>query len=545
MIIENSNGDTLNAEDTSRFVIDYGQNSPQPFRVAILCEGSDCPYGPADSGVLRAPLFLELCGKTIDATNNYYGSDTDFWTDKQRVPTGSTFGPNALKCTPGIKDADIVDQDGHVVKNINTDFIVDYRTSGPQLGVSIDIENLGNKISRFKIENTGDGTSPGYVRVGQSGLCVRDCGDFEPASTNTIMSYENTGTGYVNSVNEFISTDYGNCGFGATLCQVANQDFGELESSCGGDCPIGHVDQGSNADYIPRGEVIAGQAFSTDEEWPVGNINNPYFHVCDSSLEGYKEMDGKTVYSPGSNFGTNYFECRDYQWIPRQQCDPGFKWAEVDGEWMCDEKEPSRINVDFLNIQNLPYSEVESGYTTGFRILSSEAEKFENVYDAELQEVNAECWMGQNDQRPSDSSKKGVVTVDVDEFRTAFGLSNIWVLTDIPSRTGVDNETYSCVWGFAGYGQHNQYIYQGVNDYFLEAMDEEAISYFDYSQIQGIYQRNQDAYSNSLSWDYYVSLDERGYTAFGGPSPFNSPNEEYPYCPPDNPLYPDADIQCD
>jgi hypothetical protein len=52
------------------------------------------------------------------------------------------------------------------------------------------------------------------------------------------------------------------------------------------------------------------------------------------------------------------------------------------------------------------------------------------------------------------------------------------------------------------------------------------------------------AYSNSIDWEFYRN-DDRGYTPAKGPNPFTSPNEEYPYCPPDNPLYPQADIQCD
>lgn len=542
VLIENSDGDLINTSTTSQFVVDYGQNSPQPFRFAILCDGSECPYGPSDSGLLRDALFVGLCDQRIDATENYRGSDSDFWTDKKRIPTSGFLGPDGLRCTPGVKDFKIVDQEGHTVKNIGTDFIVDYRTTGPQLSISIDIENLGNKISRFKMENTADGGTPGNIRVAQSGLCLRDCGDFEPAQTNFIMSAENSGSGYANSINEFISTDYGDCGFGATLCKVANQDFKELESSCDGNCPIGHINQGSKADYIPRGEIIAGDTFSTDGEWPSGPIENPYLHVCDSSLDEYKNMDGKTVYSPGNNFDSNYFECRGSQWIERPQCQPGYIWSVVGGERGCYSKKPERINVDFLDIENLPYSELENEYTTGFKLPGEEAEKFEDQYDAELREVNAECWIGEDNQRPSSNAEKSVVTVDIDEFRTGFGLDDIWVLTNIPNRNAVDNETYSCVWGFYGYGQHGNYIYQGVNDYLLESMDEESLVY-DYSEIRAIYQRKEQAYSNTLSWDNYFRYDERGLP-LGGPSPFNSPNEEYPYCPPDNPLYPEADITC-
>lgn len=544
--IENSNGDILQAEDTSEFVIDYDQGSPQPFRVAIYCDGGDCPYGPRDSSLISNPLYLDLCGSRISTPN--YITDSDFKTDKLRIPVGGTFGPDGIKCTPGVKDVEIVDSetgDAHTVKDLGTDFVVDYRTSGPQLSVSIDIENLGDKIARFKIENAGDGKDPGQVRVGQSGFCVRDCGDFEEVKTNTILSpFQDDGQKYVDNIDDFMVRTYGNCGFGASLCDVANKDFKELQSSCGGSCPVGHVDQGSGADYIPRGEIIAGQAFSTDTSWPAGPLDSKQFHICDSSLDGFKSMDGKTVYSPGDNFNTDYFECRNDEWIPREQCQPGFEWSIVDGDWECDRKDPVRINVDFLEIQNLPYSQAENGYIAGFRILSGEAEKFEQQYDADLQQVDAECWMGEDDQRPSSSSDKGFVSVDVEDFRTAYGLSNIWALTEIPSREGVDNSTYSCVWGFNGHGKHNQYIYQGVNEYLLESMDEEEIDYYDYEQIEGIYSRNEEAYSNSINWGYYTSMDERSYSDFGANNPFRTPIEEYPYCPPANPLYPEADITC-
>lgn len=522
--------------------------------ISVTCDGSDCP---------SAEIQIRICD---DRALLYHQSGNLYETTDITIPRDNKLGSaTELQCTVG-------DQGGFEVWNTNTfssntkladnvgNLEVDYSHAGVSGGLlALTVEQQvgrSDDLDTWQIYtgNAFDGDH-GEIRIKEPDSGPDDL-QYRDAKTGFILSQENTGSGYLDNVNDMLENPLSNT-VGYNTYEVATKTFdNNLDAHCGGNCPIGRIANSENPDFQLRGEIIMGERFySTDENWPSGSVtgSNQQFHICDSEVDGQYYMDGKNVYSPGNNFNSDYFECRDNQWIQREQCPPGYEWANRDEGWKCYEKEPVTIDVNLLNVTNVGYQDFYSGYTAGIKIPSDEATKFETLYDAELQEVTAECWMGKEDERPSDPSLKMQVTADIDGFRftnprVSNSLSNIWVLGNIPYRdadTGAsNNKTYSCVWGMNGEGQYGKDIYQGVNGndvngFKLNSRDDGSIE-MDVSAVRDMQNLYSDHLHNSVNWGSY-SNDDRSGISGDSVNPFISPNREYPYCPPIND---DAKIIC-
>lgn len=556
VVFETNSGDTFDASDKDVMKVDYGINNPQPFKAAIYCDGGDCPYGPHDSDLLKAPLYLRAdgCGEKVVADN--YITDSDFWTDKMKVPVG---GGADLQCTPGLYDLSVVDGNGDTVKTLNTDLEVDYQTSGSMITVEMDPESSlegGEKLHQFKIQYADSSSNKGHVNIKVAGTCIKqtqNCGGYYEGKTNVIMSpfTNQEGPKYTHQLEDIILTYWDSYGT-VSPGYIANYDFQDMTSRCGGDCPASHVDDGTGADYIPRGEVVVGKKFNPDFEWGEGPVetDEKRFHICDSEMDGIEYMEGKTVWSPGSNFEENAFMCHDDEWIPRERCEPSETWEELpNGVWSCSQKDPIDIEAEFYDIKKLPYNELTSEFVTGFRIPSEEVEKFINYYDSDINEVQAECWMGDNNQRPESASDTGQVIANADDFRNigpaGGGYTDIEVITEVPYRESVKNDTYSCVYGIKGYSDKAyKFVHEATNSIYGESADARSVE-IEYSDLKSLHDIYSYTYSQGSRSDWvteFGAFSNRENVDSGENNPFRDPNKEHPYCP--NP--PDwADIQCE
>ena len=537
--------------------VQYNGNGAE---IDVTCDGSNCPPNEVKLRICDSQAILHHQG------GNVYRQDNLVIPENNKIATAE----NQLKCTVG-------DQGGYDLWHTRT-LRDDIKMADNVGSIKVEYSNVGNSgtqlgIARFhslsqteyaetfRMESEGSwsGSNPGDIRVRQGncnlGRGSGGCTEYGAAKTGKIISDERTGEGFAGNINEMLENPFTCSGLGCRESPygVAEAEWKTYSSNCDGECPLSHVTNGADADWIPKGEIIMGERFySSDQNWPSGSVtgNDRKFHVCDSSVDSFTTMDGKNVYSPGDNFDSDYFECRDYQWIEREQCLPGYEWRDGDDDWKCYEKQPVTIDVNPLNVTDVEYQDYFSGYTAGIKIPGDEATKFETLYDGELQEVTVECWMGKENERPSDSSLKMQVTADVDGFRPSgratvggAGLSDIWVLGNLPYRdsaTGAtNNKTYSCVWGMNGEGRYGSDIYQGVNDFLVNSRDAGAIE-MDVSAVRDQQDLNSANYESNVNWGSY-SNDDRSGISGDSVNPFTSPILEYPYCPPING---DAKITC-
>ncbi len=90
----------------------------------------------------------------------------------------------------------------------------------------------------------------------------------------------------------------------------------------------------------------------------------------------------------------------------------------------------------------------------------------ESVMRFEPQKVDAECWMGEDNERPSNSDDSVVFTSTYD------GNGDLWAIGKLENRSGINTETYSCVWGMKNVGSTAETnVYESTNTDPLRARD--------------------------------------------------------------------------
>ena len=284
--------------------IQYNKNGPQPFNIRIICDGDDCPYWVSGTGgaAPQDTLSFSMCGKSVVAYNPILeGSSGDLYTDKLRIPRSDFLGPQNLNCAPGTKSGDIEDSSsGNKVMDVPSEFNIDYKTSGGTLRL-----NKWDEMKYWRLQSGGSGTICIAAYLAGDGCTTFD--DNKQAKTNTILTPFGGGTGHVDNLNDFLKEedDWDNCfNLETAECNRAKASIGSTgwASSCNGDCPLGHESDGNRPDYDLRGEIILSDSGK--------------FYICDSELNGFKFMDGKTVTSSGDNFAEDTFECQNDRWEP-------------------------------------------------------------------------------------------------------------------------------------------------------------------------------------------------------------------------------------
>lgn len=516
--------------------------------VTINCYGSDCPYNEN----LDTRIRVEMCG---DSKKISHDSDTEYGFTMQ-VPQDGDLNDAGFSCDVGYQSFDVYDPElGSDDYLGGGEFDVSYshgELSGGLLALTVELDSINkDDLKTWQIYDGGDFDGEnGEMRIKEPDPVDSEV-VYRTAKTGKILSESRSGPGFVNELNELAFTQYTDCAEApgaAGSCEVSQLSMGsDLAAECQGNCPMGRMDKNDAPDLKLRGEIIVG-----DETDPAGGLrtgggvakDQKRFHLCDTSVQGIHDIEDRVVYSPGDDFDADNFVCKDDQWIERPECKPSEEFRDGSRGWNCYEKDPTTIDVQYLDIKNVPYGDFTSSFLGGFKIPASQLYDFEYHYypnEVRLEHVQAECWMGNNDNRPSSDSKKGEIRVDASNYRDSgpdtvpSNFEDMWVLTQIPYREDVINKTYSCVYGFdARFGAYEDVMFQAVNDFTLNSKDSGKIE-VDYRNLEDIYSNNQGSYTDGLHWAWDSSGDDRSSRFDAGgdysDSQLNPFEQEHPYCP--------------
>jgi hypothetical protein len=141
--------------------------------------------------------------------------------------------------------------------------------------------------------------------------------------------------------------------------------------------------------------------------------------------------------------------------------------------WNCTQR-VGGIQVDFIN--HYQYPNLENNYT-GFRVRWEELKKWEQTFsqapdivtgnrrnngpEGQPLKIQAQCWVGERGERPSDSSERINLVQEVQNSG-----EDVFVVGELPARSNdlVNNGAYTCIYGFSQY----------VNNYYLLSEGQEA-----------------------------------------------------------------------
>ena len=205
-----------------------------------------------------------------------------------------------------------------------------------------------------------------------------------------------------------------------------------------------------NGNYQPQGEIIVASEMdagvSSTEEPSIRDSSK--FFICrdapGSDYTGNNVENSKLVKVQKSPSGSEwkYYRCsEDNDWV-EVECPPG-KIFEPTPQPGCVDRDAVYVEASFFDLQDVPEVGSDGEILAGFKITQGNISKYEAVYDQDLKNIDAECWMGQDDERPNSLDDAGTFTLDYD------GTGDAWVLGYIPYRSSKNTQTYSCVWGFS------------------------------------------------------------------------------------------------
>ena len=305
-----------------------------------------------------------------------------------------------------------------------------------------------------------------------------------------------------------------------------------------------------NGKYKPQGEVIIAsepdkENFQDITEYPHAIDPDTYFFVCRGDYKGSEIPDSKLVKvqenvapAPAVEWDWQYYRCNQQNDWEEVECEPGTSLELTDEGYECVLEDPVTVEVDFFDLKNVPISLTESELIAGFRIKEEEVQKYEQVMGKELKNIDAECWMGDDDQRPSSESDAGVFSVEYSGFGDA------WVLGSIPFRESVSNSTYSCLWGFSEDAEYTSAgiptlldhgIYESTRQAPLRSVDAGRVD-MDYEEdVKSEYSflksggRVDESLDRDGAWLTYSSGDTRSYVTSTTEDMFSYSNA-YPYC---------------
>lgn len=517
--------------------------------VTIDCYGSDCPYNER----LGTRIKVEMCG---ESTKISHDSGTEYGFNIQ-FPRDGDLSDAGFSCDVGFHSFDVYDPElGQSDPRLGGgDFRVSYshgELSGGVLALTVELDSVNkDDLHTWQIYNENEISGEnGEMRIKEIDP-VDNEKVHRTAKTGKILSESRSGTGFVDNLNKLAFTQYTDCASApgaAGTCEVSKLNLGsDQNADCGGNCPMGRMSHNDAPDLKLRGEIIVGEETNPSTGLRTGGgvaKNQKRFHLCDTSVQGIHDIEDRVVYSPGDDFDADNFICKNDEWIERPECAPSEEFRDGSRGWDCYEKDPTTVDVKYLDIENVPYEDLTSSFLGGFKIPSDQLYDFEYHYyptPVRLKHVQAECWMGNNDNRPSSENKKGKVRVDASDFRDSgpdqvpSNFEDMWVVTQIPHRENVMNRTYSCVYGFdARFGEYEDTMFQAVNDFTLKSRDSGKIT-IDYRNLQEIYNSNQGSFTDGLHWAWDSTGDARStrFDAGGAYSDdkLNPFEQEHPYCP--------------
>lgn len=386
-----------------------------------------------------------------------------------------------------------------------------------------------------------------------------DTGDTEDGSPGWFAG-DNDGQKHVKNT---MKTDFSSLSEGPKFdqkCSVASNNY-----KWRGNCAPLH----DNGEYEPQGEIIVASETDTelsDHQSPyVSSLSideSTYFFVCrsqggGSDWQGDKPSNSKVVKvrqrdsSVPRGFGNledewEYYFCNEANDWEEVECPPGqqTRFDSITEEIECKNKDPVTIDVEFFNISDAPPKSSGSPLIAGFKVDSSEISKYEDFMGQSLKRIDAECWMGDDDPTPG-TSGTGISelpgTSDTGIFRLNYdGSGDAWVLGEIPYRTGFNNNTYSCIWGFSDkkktLSPDDYGIYESTRYPPLRSVESGKID-VDYSTLAQKRANTpnrelQEGISRNTMWrPYQTGADTRPYidTTLSQTDMFNYP-DEFPYC---------------
>ncbi len=324
-------------------------------------------------------------------------------------------------------------------------------------------------------------------------------------------------------------------------CSVAQNNF--VWNSCS---PL-H----KNGVYEPQGEIIIASEMDRQNLMEISDIpfaidDSTYFFVCRGDYRGTDRASSKMVKvqedvsgSPlTTEYEWTYYRCNMNNDWEEVECEPGTSLQEAQEDvYECEPEEPVTVDVEFFNLSDVPMNNAQTGFVTGFKIDSDEMDKYNQLMGTEVESIDAECWMGHDDKRPTDENDVGTFQVDYS------GYGDAWVLGQIPFRESVSNSTYSCAWGFSDEAEYSDYsppvrqehgIFESTRHPPLRSVDSGKIN-IDYAEIENQYgylksgNRIDESPSRDDLWTPYSSGDTRSYVTDTNEDMFSYINS-FPYC---------------
>ena len=293
-----------------------------------------------------------------------------------------------------------------------------------------------------------------------------------------------------------------------------------------------------NGDYKPQAEIIVATEMShprTDyydlQSENVANKSDTKFFICRGDYRGQNISESKLVkvqQGTSGSYSWQYYRCAmNGSWMDAQ-CQPGqeLRYDTQDQRYECFMKATQTITATYFDINSIPHSGKSNGYLAGFKIPETEIQEYNEVMGFDPQKVDAECWMGDDNQRPTSASDSAVFT------STYSGTGDLWAIAEIPARSGVNKNTYSCVWGMKNVGSTTDTnVYESTNNIPLKARDggKESITY-DRIETRSV-SADVDTGTARDVWSKYEAPSDGGYDqrtySLGNHFMLNG---EYPYC---------------
>jgi hypothetical protein len=199
-------------------------------------------------------------------------------------------------------------------------------------------------------------------------------------------------------------------------------------------------------EWGPSGELARGEERGSGaDKWFICRGDMNFYNI---SVNGNKHM----CIVPDGQYGGNWMEVPD--------CRPGFSFEFREGTgWDCYADETREMNVNFLRIHNV--RDASSGYEAGIMIEDSELQKFDEVFGMPITSVEAECWIGEPSERPSDDD---YLTDMEEDPRSGSGYEDeLWMLDSL-DYDGDNNVTaYSCIYSVIN-DEGSETVYEGSDD---------------------------------------------------------------------------------
>jgi hypothetical protein len=400
----------------------------------------------------------------------------------------------------------------------------------------------------------------GVMRAVYGEIYAPDESGFRPSSSSipTSHTFDDPDEGWYNDasggVKEFIwdvteePFDSGkNIQYGKKYngCKIGTQYPIGAETTYGfNDCTPVHA----NGKWEPQGEIIV--ATDPDKGLYSGDYPKDYetsgktdFFICRGDYMGATPEESKIVEVRYPSSDNVYWRCADGtndpegDWVV-PECPPGQEIRQIGTDYECNTKQDKTISVQMFDIENVPESNKMGPLIGGFKVESSEIDKFSNVLGTQMDTVEAECWMGEDDERPSDAAAANSVRITYDiNYGFMGGVADAWVLGKIPWRDSYDTGTYSCIYGFTANTATpgSDTVLESTRNSPLLSVEASRPT-INHSEIKDRY----DSYNSFISeesdssrdiWDKYSGDDDRPDIGVDDEDMIDYTNA-YPYCNP-------------